>query len=417
MVKTIHRAKYALVDPYTLIQNAAVAVSENGRIETVAPWRDLPGNAGFAAVDWDAAVILPGLVNAHAHLELPSLCNRLTRFDSFTDWLSQLIAKRRAWSHKEVESSIMKGVALSLSSGTTMVGDISSSGSTRNTTCGSLLRRVIFEESISFSPERADENISEIQRTLSEEKTGDLDLQGISPHAPYSVSEKLYRGLADLAQRRNLPLATHAAETEAEIQFLQAGTGPFRDFLQDMGIFPSAWNPPGLLPIPYLHSLGISGRHCLLIHCNYLDRESIDLIVHSGSNIVYCPRSHAFFDHPKHPVRQLLDAGVNVALGTDSLASNTTLSMLDEMRFLYRKRKDLKSEEILQAATLNGARALNSDDSIGVLKPGHRADMTVLGLRENLKVGQAADQILEGEGTCIGTIVGGTVAWHEADRI
>jgi cytosine/adenosine deaminase-related metal-dependent hydrolase len=416
MERTIHRAKYVLVDPYSLIQNAAIKITENGCISNVAPWQDFSENPEAAIVDWGSAVIMPGLVNAHVHLELTSLCNRLTRYDSFTDWLLQLIAKRRSWSREELRFSIMDGVALSLASGTTTVGDISSGGLACSVTRGSRLRRVIFEESIAFSPEQADGNVTDINRILDTSETCGLYSQGISPHAPYSVSGKLYRGLAELAQYREIPLATHVAETQEEIQFLQTGTGEFRDFLQTLGVIPPGWNPPGLLPIPYLHSLGVLGRHCLLIHCNYMDHESMDLAVHSGSNIVYCPRSHAFFDHPQHPIRQLIDAGINVALGTDSLASNTTLSMLDEMRFLHQKRKDLKSEEILQAATHNGAKALNFGNSLGLLKPGYWADMTVLEVPSNMKARHMPDQVLEGAGECIATIVGGRIAWRRAAR-
>ncbi|MEJ2246652.1 MAG: amidohydrolase family protein, partial [Acidobacteriota bacterium] len=234
-----------------------------------------------------------------------------------------------------------------------------------------------------------------------------------SPPSPYSVSGELYRSLSALAHRRKIPLTTHVAETESEIQFLETGTGEFRDFLQALNVFPTGWNPPGLHPISYLHSLGVLGPNCLLIHCNYMDPDSIDLVAKSGSSIAYCPRSHAFFDHPQHPVRELLDAGINITLGTDSLASNTTLSMLDEIRFLYKERKDLKSEEILKAATINGAKALNYGNSIGTLKSGCRADMTVLEVPPNMKPYRVPDQILEGAGKCIGTVVEGRIAFKQ----
>jgi cytosine/adenosine deaminase-related metal-dependent hydrolase len=413
MMGTIHRAKYALVDPYVLMPNAAVDIVENGTLANITPWRDSFRDSEKTVVDWGSAVILPGLINAHAHLELTSLCNRLTGYNSFTDWLSQLIAKRRSWSQDEFQCSIREGIDLSLASGTTTVGDIATSGMTRNITRGNALRQVIFEESIAFSPGQAEQTIADLNRILDTSKPGELIRQGVSPHSPYSVSGELYRGLSALARHRKMPLTTHIAETESEIQFLKTGTGEFRDFLQTLNVFPTGWNPPGLQPIPYLHSLGVLGPNCLLIHCNYMDRESIDLVAGSGSSIVYCPRSHAFFDHPQHPVRKLLDAGINIALGTDSLASNTTLSMLDEMRFLYKERKDLKSEEILRAATINGAKALNYGNSVGLLKSGCRADMTVLEVPSNMKPHQVPDQILEGAGKCIGTIVEGRIVYKQ----
>jgi cytosine/adenosine deaminase-related metal-dependent hydrolase len=139
-------------------------------------------------------------------------------------------------------------------------------------------------------------------------------------------------------------------------------------------------------------------------------------ILKAGSSVVYCPRSHDFFGHEEHPVRQLLDLGINVALGTDSLASNTSLSMLDEIRHLFRNRKDLRPDEIIRAATLTGAAALNHGGSLGRLKPGYRADMAVLEVPQNLGARQLAAQILEGAGDCAATIVQGRLAWQKADR-
>ncbi|MBN2320203.1 MAG: amidohydrolase family protein [Acidobacteria bacterium] len=414
--KIIHRAKYILPDPYTFLKNGAIEITEDGRIASIAPWRELSGPAGNGAVDWGAAIIMPGLVNAHVHMELTSLHNCLPQFHSFTDWLSQLIAKRQAWNLEHFRSSIREGIAQSLAAGTTTVGDVSSSGISRDLTSDSPLRKVIFEESIAFSPDLAVEKIADINRTLDNSKSGDLYEPGVSPHAPYTVSGDLYRGLAELARRRRLPLATHTAETEEEIQFLRNGTGEFRNFLNAMGLIPPGWKAPGLDPIPYLHSLGVLGTNCLLIHCNYLDRDSIKLVAGSHSSIVYCPRSHAFFRHRRHPIRDLLDAGINVALGTDSLASNKTLSMLDELRFLYKERKDLKSEEIMQAATLNGAKALGFGNRLGTLKSGNLADMTILEVPPDMGISNAPDRILEGAGECIGTIVGGRISWQKSDQ-
>ena len=413
MMRAIHRAKYALVDPYVLLPNAAVDIVENGTLANITPWRDSFRDSRKTVVDWGSAVIMPGLINAHVHLELTSLCNRLTGYGSFTDWLSQLISKRRSWSLDEFQSSIREGIVLSLASGTTTVGDIATSGMTGSITRGNTLRQVIFEESIALSPGQAEQTIADLNRILDTSKPGELIRQGVSPHSPYSVSGELYRRLSALARDRKMPLTTHVAETMSEIQFLKTGTGEFRDFLQALNVFPADWNPPGLHPIPYLHSLGVLGPNCLLVHCNYLDRESIDLLSGSGSSVVYCPRSHAFFGHPQHPVRELLDSGINIALGTDSLASNTTLSMLDEIRFLYKERKDLKPEEILKAATINGAKALNYGNSAGLLKPGCRADMTVLEVPSNMKARQVPEQILEGAGKCIGTIVEGRIAYKK----
>jgi len=219
--------------------------------------------------------------------------------------------------------------------------------------------------------------------------------------------------MAELSRRRELLLTSHVAETKSEIEFLQTGTGEFKRFLTGLGALPEGWTPPRLNPIAYLDSLGVLGQATLLVHCNYLDQESINRILNTRSSVVYCPRSHDFFGHDEHPARQLLDSGINLALGTDSLASNYSLSMLDEMRYLFKTRKDIRSEEILRGATLNGASALGFGGVLGRLSRGYWADLTVLEIPANLGSRQLLANILEGAGECIATIVQGKIAWSK----
>jgi aminodeoxyfutalosine deaminase len=412
MIRTIFRAKYVLTEPELLLQNAAVYVSDPGRISRIEPWQNTPRNPETVLMDWGSAVIVPGLINAHTHLELTGLHNQLTQFTSFTDWIKQLINKRRLWTQEDFYSSVKEGARLSLLSGTTTVGDITASRATHDALRGANLRRVIFDEILSLSPDTADTVMAQISPACRPENSGQLQRQGISPHAPYSVSADLFRRAAAAALAQDCCLAVHAAETLPEIRFLLNGYGEFREFLSSIGALPPDWQPPGLAPIPYLNSLGVLGPRCLLIHCNYLDQDSIARILNSRSSVVYCPRSHDFFGHRNHPIRQLLDSGINTALGTDSLASNSSLSMIDEMRFLFKQRKDLKAEEIFRAATLNGAAALGSGGTLGRLRRGYWADMTILEVPPELGPRQLLNQILEGAGECIGTIVQGRIAWQ-----
>jgi cytosine/adenosine deaminase-related metal-dependent hydrolase len=413
MMRTIHRAKYLLADSNILLKNAALHISNSGRISHIESLHSPLSNPMVKVIDWGSAAIMPGLINAHAHLELTSFNNQLTQFNSFTDWILQLIRRRQTWTEADFISSAKEGASLALASGTTLIGDISASGVLWEAAKNENLRRVLFEEVVALSPNQANRVVSRLNLLLESSDLHPLLIHAVSPHAPYSVSPELYRHTARLAQQRGMLLTTHIAETKAELQFLQTGSGEFRSFLERIGALPINWDPPALAPIPYLDSLGVLGRFCLLVHANYLDRESIEMISHSQSNVVYCPRSHDFFGHEKHPIRQLLDSAINVAMGTDSLASNSSLSMIDEMRYLYKKRKDVQPEEIFRAATQNGAIALGFRNSLGRIKRGYWADLSVLGLPKGIGPKNLLHQILEGAGECIATVVQGRVAWQK----
>jgi len=411
MIRTIHRAKYVLAEPDLLLQNAALHICDPGRICRVEPWQGPPASLDVEIRDWGSAVILPGLVNAHTHLEFTRLSGQLTRPSSFTEWLSQVVEKRREWTDWDTLESARMGAKLSLAAGTTFVGDISSSGVSWKALKPEKLRKVVFEETLAFLPERADQALEALEARLDSVEPDPLLASGVSPHAPYSVSPDLFRSSTQLASWRKLPVAVHLAETTAELEFLKSGTGEFREFLSRLNVLPADWQHPGLSPVAYLESLGVLRNPAVLIHGNYLDEESVARIMSSRCSVIFCPRSHAFFGHQEHPVRRLLDLGVNVALGTDSLASNSSLSMMDEMRFLFDKRKDLKCEEIVRMATLNGALALGAGGATGRLRRGYWADMTILSLPESMGSRNLTAHILEGAGECVATIVAGTESW------
>ncbi len=412
MIRTIHRAKFIYAESDLILQNAAAYVCDPGRILRIEPWSGSQEGSEAEVVDWGSAIILPGLVNVHTHLELTRLSRQLTGHTSFTDWLSQLIRERRGWEPEDYRESARLGAQQSVTSGTTLVGDISASGLSAEALANSGLRAVVFEEVLGLSEEKCANGIAELNARLDRRTTDSLMIPGVSPHAPYSVSPQLYRAATEIAGLRGLPMATHVAETQAEQEFLESGSGEFRDFLTRLGVMPPGWKAPQLPPIQYLDSLGALKPSAILIHCNYLDRESMTRILNTRCSVAYCPRSHAFFGHEGHPVRELLDMGINVALGTDSLASNSSLSILDETRFLRRTRKDLKCEEIMRMATLNGAAALGFGGALGRLRRGYWADMTVLRLPKEAAMKNLTSQILEGAGEVIATIVQGRIVWR-----
>jgi cytosine/adenosine deaminase-related metal-dependent hydrolase len=193
---------------------------------------------------------------------------------------------------------------------------------------------------------------------------------GISPHAPYSARSSLF----EFAMQSGLPVATHLAESPAELELLLHHQGPFVDFLKELGV----WDPDGLTTGPD-HVLQLCHNHkpVLFVHGNYLQPN---IEIPANASIVYCPRTHAAFQHPPHPFREFLARGVRVALGTDSLASNPDLSILKEMRFLHARYSDLPGDVILRLGTLSGAQALGCADEFGSLEATKSADFVVLPL-------------------------------------
>jgi len=415
--KIIHRARFVLTRPEILMENAAVTVSEDGRILDICSGPAKRMEPGTEAVDWGDAIIMPGLVNAHTHLELTALHRRLTNFSSFTDWALRLIHERRTWTPEDYRRYSEEGARLALMSGTTLIGEIAS-GNGWDALSGDYPRRVVFEETLGLDSCLAESAMAKIHALFEQADRGDarpLQVHAVSPHAPYSTSGELYRGAAALAQSRKTPWTTHAAETLEELRFFETGDGAFREFLARLGALPENWRAPGAHPIAWLDALGILGPSCMLAHCNYLNDDAITRIVKSKCGVVYCPRSHAFFGHETHPIKRLLDAGVPVALGTDSLASNDSLSVIDEMRYLYARRKDLAPEEILRTATINGAAALGFANRLGCLTPGFFADITVVDMPPGIKSGRLMDQILEGAGNWRATVINGRIAAKSYD--
>jgi aminodeoxyfutalosine deaminase len=414
MIRTIHRARFVVAEVDHVLANSAVHVADPGRISRIEPWTSPPAALDTEQIDWGDAVILPGLVNAHTHLELTALHGQIAGPRSFADWLRQLIALRRAWTRDQFVQSARAGARMLIASGTTLAGDICAAGVSREALDCENLRKVIFEETLGLDPALREARMSDIRARVEADRANPdgLLVAGVSAHAPYTVSEGLYQDCASLSEYLQIPLATHVAETPEELEFLRSGTGQLRELLQELGAVPPGWTPPGEAPLALLEKLGVLNTSPLLIHCNYVDENALTTILRTRSSVAYCPRSHAYFGHAPHPVRQMLDLGINVALGTDSLASNSSLSMLDELRYLFGVRKDLKAEEILRMATLNGASALGFGGVLGRLRRGYWADMAVLRLPDNISERNLLSQILEGAGDCLATVVCGQIAWR-----
>jgi cytosine/adenosine deaminase-related metal-dependent hydrolase len=336
------------------------------------------------AVDLGNVAILPGFVNAHTHLEFSDLAVPLGQPGMpLPEWIRHVIATRRP-QNRNPAASIQRGLAESLRSGTTTIGDIATSGWGEQTIAEASLDVTVFYESIGLARERMPERLADAQEfvaTALGSQTGHSLQIGLSPHAPYSVHADLVAGLARLAASRGLPVAMHLAESREELELLATGGGPFRDLLAELGAWDAGAIPGGTRPLDYLRLLAGAPR-ALVIHGNYLDAEEVAFLAdrRGRMSVVYCPRTHAYFGHARYPLERLLGLDVAVALGTDSRASNPDLGMLAEMRHVARAFPAIAPETVLRLGTLAGAQALGRAHEAGTIEPEKLANLTIVAL-------------------------------------
>lgn len=405
----IVKGKYLIQDPEKCIEDGAVAI-KGTKIHRVGTFDEIKALSGDnTLVDLGNAAILPGFINIHTHLDLTNLHNRIAPTNNFTHWVFQLLGARMRWKEADYTASVDKGIRCSLEAGTTTVADIANTECSFSVLKKSPLRKVVYKEVIDLNPEHVQDVVLKAQSELSAYESDGLFHIGLSPHAPYSVSKELYQAVSQLALQTGLPLCTHIAETQDEIEFLIKGTGNFPTFLRQLRAIPPDWQPPGLTPIHYLKGTGILENRPILIHCNYITDEEISLIKSSALSVAFCPRSHRFFGHTNHPVRKLMNAGINVGLGTDSLASNDTLSILDEMKFLSLHHV-VRPKDLIAMATVNGARALGMETQMGQIKEGFEADLCGIRLPDGNSV-DVYGQLLDVASKNIFTMVAGVVCY------
>ena len=393
---TLLRAYWIAPMDRAILRDGGVVVI-NGKIAAVGPARDLRDNFPQATVeDLGQVVLLPGLVNAHVHLELSAL----TPGDppaSFVDWLKRGIPRTPPDANATqafVERSIAIGVRQCLQFGVTSVGDISRQCAiTRPLLKSGPLRVVSYGEVIAMAQRRG---LLEERVAIATDQSAESDWlrTGITPHAPYSVESDGYRRCLEAARRMNLPLATHLAETHDEDNFLADHSGAFRD----LWAYLYGWDEqvPSFAggPIRFAAALGLLNYPSLLAHVNYCDDQEMAMLAAGAASVVYCPRTHAYFGHPPHRWREMLAAGINVAVGTDSCASSPNLNLVDDLRLLHEIAPEVPALDLWEMATLRAARAIRSDDRIGSITAGKNADFVAFPVS---KVGEPLREIVESQ--------------------
>lgn len=325
--------------------------------------------AGYPVEELGDVAILPGLVNAHTHLEFSSLLQPLG-FPGIAlhQWIGLVIGLRNK-RRRDPGRVIADGLAESRAAGVRLVGEIATTpwaGFRSRVT----LETVAFAEVLGLAQERATEKLAAAAAHLAKASVAPHVAGAISPHAPYSTSLATVRSSVQLAKKHRVAVAMHLAESAAERELLEQGTGPFADALREMGLFRDEHFPIGDgATLQFLEVLS-QAPSALVVHGNDLRRQELEFIAQQRTlTVVYCPRTHAFFGYPPHPFNDLLRRGAPVALGTDSRASNPDLSVWNEVCWLLEHRPDVKWQEVLAMATIHGANALRRSD-LGRIEPG-----------------------------------------------
>jgi 5-methylthioadenosine/S-adenosylhomocysteine deaminase len=359
-------------------------VEHEGRIVYVGP-RELAPPAAHD-LDFGDALLLPGLVNAHCHLELTAMRGFLDGL-GFREWILRLTAARRAVLTPEslLDASLL-GIEEGVRAGITTFADTGDSGAGFDAMLERGVRGICYREVFGPDPAQCDAAIAELRAKVlaMRERETPLVRVGVSPHAPYTVSDALFRATAALARELSLPLATHVAESALESELVVDGAGAFADGLRKRGIGVA---PRARSPIALLESLGVLDLAPLLIHCVRVDETDVRAIAGHECAVAHCPASNAKLGHGVAPLSELLAAGARVGLGSDSVASNDRMDLLDEARLALllasastKRVNALSAAGALELATLGGARALGIADDVGSLEAGKAADFAVFPL-------------------------------------
>ena len=367
------RIRAGRVHPVTAppIEDGAVLIGEDGKIVGVGPGSRLPAPGGCEQLEFPDAVLVPGLVNTHTHLELTHLAGKNAERE-FPKWIRQVRTLKEGTTAEAFDAAAEQGVKDCWSQGVTCVADTGDSGAAVRALFRLGGRGIAYHEV--FGPDPA-----QVEASLAGLKDRVHDLRrftsfhvglGVSPHAPYTVSAPLYRAVAEYAARDGLPIAVHLAESKEEQEFVRNGAGPFAQAWEARGI---AVKAHGISPVRFLESLGVLRRGTLCIHTVQLDRDDIATLARTRVGVAHCPLSNQAHGHGTAPLAELRKAGVPVGLGTDSVVSVGSLDLWAEARAA-----GLDGDDALRMLTIEGARALCLDPVIGSLEAGKQADLAVL---------------------------------------
>jgi aminodeoxyfutalosine deaminase len=374
----IIRARIVVTMDGAPIENGAVAVSGN-RIADVGRFDDIKTRNAGNTIDLGEQVLLPGLINAHCHMDYTGLRGKIPPQKSFTHWIQAINAKKSELSPKDYVASINAGFEEAKRFGTTAIANLTAFPELISQ-LQPPIRTWWFAELIDIrAPESANELVDSAIESLGRARPPGAPW-GLAPHALFTGSENLYRCCEEIARDQGILLTTHLAESREEMEMFRDASGPLYEFIKSIG---RPMNDCGKTT-PLELFLGALGDRALpqwiVAHLNELTESDFELLERSNSkfHVVHCPGSHNYFCHSPFAFERLRSLGFNVCLGTDSLASNETLSLFDEMRAFQKNFPQVSPDEIFQMVTVNPARALRYENALGQIRPGFAADLVAI---------------------------------------
>ena len=353
------------------ISKGAVRV-EGSEISAVGPASELTAQSGEEVVDLGASTLLPGLINAHCHLDFTRFRGALSARAGFTEWIKKINALRRSFTKEDYVASIAEGFDMLAQNGCTTVANIEAFPELLPLLPVPPLRTWWFLELIDVRSRINEDETLMGALSFFESHPEWLGGFGLSPHAPYTASVALYRLARTCGDKYGMLSTTHIAESIEEHEMFSHASGPLHDFIASLGRDNSDCGQGSALS--HLVEHGVIGSNCIIAHLNYLQDYDYELVANSGASVVHCPKCHTYFGHAPFPMKALRSHGVNVCLGTDSLASNNSLDMRAEMREAQALH-GLGDRDVLEMVLLNGAKALGQAGKIGQISPGAQADL------------------------------------------